>query len=320
MAFGRRVLAEAGVPDASRDAALLLAGILGVETARLHLDHQRQVPAREESQYRQYLARRSRCEPLQYILGRVEFMGLPFRVDSRVLIPRPETERLVETALEELNRLCPPDPASGQPYRPDRTPAPNRPVVADLGTGSGCIAVSLARYRADLEVRAFDLAAGALEVARENAEANGVAERIRFLPGDILDPVFTIHAAAPDTAAPGAAALDTAAPDAGYWALISNPPYVSADEVSGLQEEVRDYEPRLAVATPGSDAYVFYRRLAELAAASLIPGGFLAVEVGAGMAERVAGLFEENGLQFGRFVEDYGGHRRVVLAYPAVVE
>lgn len=283
LAFGRRRLAGAGVPDASRDAALLLSDILDLEVARFPLDPKRSVDGPAESLYRQHLDRRSRREPLQYILGGVEFMGLPFRVDPRVLIPRPETERLVETVIEEM---------SGP--RVEGKAAGGSPLVADLGTGSGCIAVSLASLDPGLEVWAYDLSEGALEVARENAIANRVAGRIRFIQADILDPGFS--------------------PGTGFAALVSNPPYVSPAEVPGLQEEVRDYEPRPAVVTPGSDAFVFYRRLGELAAASLEPGGLLAVEVGAGMAEEVARIFSESNLRLQRFVEDYGGHLRVVLA------
>lgn len=285
LAFGRERLAAAGVAAASRDAARLLAGVLGVETAGLYLDPGRPVGEAEERLFGAWVERRCRREPLQYILERTEFMGLPFRVDSRVLIPRPETERLVEAVLEELEACRPISPPVS---------APVSPLAGDLGTGSGCIAVSLAALRPELRVRAFDLSPGALEVARGNAAANGVAERIEFRPADILAPGFS--------------------PGDGFIALVSNPPYVAEEEIGALQEEVRDYEPRMALVAPGEDAYVFYRRLGELASAALAPEGFLAVEVGAGMAGETASIFEERGLRIRRFVDDYGGHRRVVLA------
>jgi release factor glutamine methyltransferase len=217
------------------------------------------------------LERRLAGEPMQYITGETEFYGLPFQVNRSVLIPRPETEHLVEKVLAL---------AAGF----------EKPRILDVGTGSGAIAVALAHELPEAQVAAIDLSAAALAVARGNAERNGVAGRIRFVEGDLL------------------------APFAGeqFEIVVSNPPYVAESDRAQLDVEVRDYEPGLALfAGNGLDVY---RRLIPDARAALAAGGFLALEIGYGQDEAVAGLLAEAGFKQIEFTADLQGIPRVASA------
>lgn len=245
LARGSERLRRAGVPDAALDAAVLLARVLGTDTAGVYCSGDARVDPARLREYWRLVARRAGREPLAYITGEREFMSLPFLVDRRVFIPRPETEILVEEALARLGA----------------GPAPVR--VADVGTGSGAIAVSVARYLPGCEVVASDVSPAALEVARENARRHGVQERVRFVAGEGVAPLR---------------------PWAPYRAVLSNPPYVGEGEE--VDPEVH-HEPRRAWFA-GADPLAPYRWLARGAAELLEPGGFLAVEVGAGRAGAVA--------------------------------
>ena len=192
--------------------------------------------------YYALIERRLAGEPIQYITGETEFYGLPFQVNRDVLIPRPETEHLVEKVLSLAAGL-------------------ERPRIVDVGTGSGAIAVALAHKLPAAPITAIDLSEAALAVARGNADRNGVADRVRFLEGDLLTPVA----------------------DEQFEIVVSNPPYVADGDRASLSVEVRDYEPALALfAGSGLDVY---RRLIPEARAVLVDGGFLAVEMGFGQAE-----------------------------------
>jgi release factor glutamine methyltransferase len=197
-----------------------------------------------------------------------------FLVTPDVLIPRPETELLVETALQVLREV-------------------HAPVIVDVGTGSGCIALSLAAERPDARVHAIDLSPAALRVARGNTERLRLASRVQLHEGDLLAPV-----------AWRAGAVDL---------VVSNPPYVSAEEWAGLEPEVRDHDPRSALVAPGPPDRI-YQRLAEQARPLLRPGGHLLVEVGRGMADTVAAVFEEAGLSPKGVHRDLDGIARVVEA------
>lgn len=249
--WATRSLEARGVRGAATDASILLARVLGTDRAGVYARGERVLTRAELESFRDLVERRGRREPLSYITGEREFMSLPFRVDPRVLIPRPETEILVEEALGRLRR---------------RGGAPGRGVrVADVGTGSGAIAVAVAYHLPGCQVVASDVSAGALQVARENACRHGVAPRIAFVAGDGPEPLR---------------------PWAPYAAILCNPPYVAEGEE--VDPEVL-HEPREAWYA-GPDPLGPYRRL--LGAADLLePGGFLAVEVGAGRAEAVAELF-----------------------------
>jgi len=264
------------VPEAGRDAAVLLAHVLAVETGRLQARPETPVGPEEASRYQALVARRKRREPLQYLTGEQEFWSLRFEVTPAVLIPRPETEGLVEAFLR-LNRAA-------------------DPVVVDVGTGSGCLAVVAAREIPAARVYASDLSGEALEVARRNASAHGVAGRIAFRAGDLLEP-FRAEGLG--------GRVDF---------ILSNPPYVSESELPGLMPEVRDYEPHAAL-LGGVDGLDAHRRLARDAPEFLRPGGHLLAEIGLGQEPAVRGLYDgQPRLDLLAVAPDLAGIPRVLIA------
>jgi release factor glutamine methyltransferase len=254
-----RVASEAlrasGVAEPRREAASLLSHALSRDRAFLVTHSDDALTPDELRSYLSAVERRASGAPLQYITGAQEFYGLDFEVNENVLIPRPETELLVETALEILKET-------------------RAPFVCDVGTGSGCIAVSLLHTRRDARALALDVSPAALEVAARNAARNGVSDRIDFLVSDCFD------ALAPD--GHGAARFDLVA---------SNPPYVAEDDLEGLQREVRDHEPRVAL-TPSGDGLSVIRRLVSESPRHLKPGGHLLLEIGFDQHEHVAALVD----------------------------
>lgn len=269
LAEATRILERAGVDDADREATWLLAHVLETSAGALRIIGHPAVTSERSAHFRQLVARREAREPIQYILGTEEFLGMSFRVSPAVLIPRLDTETLVRSAIAQLNVGA---------------------RVADVGTGSGAIAIGVAAMMPDAVVVATDISRAALEVARENAKANGVAARITFRQGDLLAPL----------------AGDV------FDAVLSNPPYIGQDEVAGLMPEVRDWEPVLAL-TPGPDGLAMYRRLAAGAPGVLKPGGLLGVEVGAGQAPAVSLLFERAGFVDLTVACDTAGVERAVV-------
>lgn len=277
----RPSLERAGVRQPARDAELLLAHVLAIGTIRLHFDPDRAVDHDQAGRYRALVARRAGREPLQYLTGVQEFWSLEFRVTPAVLIPRPETELLV-AAFVRLNR------------RPD-------PLVLDLGTGSGCVAVAAAREAPGARIIACDLSDEALGVARDNARRHGVEGRIEFRRGDFLE-VFA------GTPVEGRADF-----------ILSNPPYVADTELAGLEPEVRDHEPRAAL-TAGPDGLAAHRRIAGGAGGLLAPGGHAILEIGAGQENAVAALYAgRRDLEVVGFDADLAGMPRAcVIRSPAV--
>lgn len=258
------------------DADLIVAEALGVPRVKLYLDLDRPLIDPELAAIRALVERRRRHEPMAYLLGEREFFGHSFAVSSDVLIPRPDTEVLVERALAVL--------ASGEVGEGD---------VLDVCTGSGAIALSILKGAEGRSALATDLSPSALDVARRNAEALGVADRIRFVQGDLFAPL---------------SAQD-------QFALIAiNPPYIGTDELATLMPDVRDFEPRMAL-DAGTDALSFYRRIAVQAGAHLSRPGALLVEVGSTQAGQVVELFGAAGLVDLRVHVDYGGNERVVEAW-----
>jgi release factor glutamine methyltransferase len=266
-------LAAAGVAEARLDADHLLRHALGWDEAALIVRSREELPADALAAFERLVDARAARVPLQHLTGEQAFWRHVFRVTPDVLIPRPETEALVEAALDALRGV----------------PAPR---VVDVGTGSGCIALSLAAERPDAVVHAVDLSPAALAVARDNAARLGLAERVRFHQGDLLAPV---------------------ADEPPFDLIASNPPYVGADELPSLAPEVRDHEPRMALVPPADRASV-YRRLADAAAARLAAGRFLIVEIGRGMEDEVARACTDAGLETARVVPDLQGIPRVVVA------
>ncbi|MEB3223660.1 MAG: peptide chain release factor N(5)-glutamine methyltransferase [Candidatus Sericytochromatia bacterium] len=270
-----RQLLDAGVDTGSLEASLLLGRATGLDRLRLINRTADELPPQDWEAFQTLLARRLRREPLQYILGETEFLGLAFDVTPAVLIPRPDTETLVEAILDLEEERGAPTPIT----------------AADIGTGSGAIAVSLAKSLPYTRLVATDISPEALAVARSNAARHDVASQIDFRQGD------------------GLAALDRP-----VRYLISNPPYIAEGEMAGLEPEVRDYEP-IAALTPGPDPLRWYRLFAKEGAAWVEPDGWLALEVGAGQAEDVVALLAASGAWAPPVVKhDLAGISRVVLA------
>ena len=259
-------LETAGVPDARLDAELLLARVLHEDRLRMRLDGQRTLGDAQRSEYDALIARRQTREPLHYIEGEAAFMGLTFRVAPGVLIPRQDTEILCEEALSRMK--------------------PGARVL-DVGTGSGALAVSLARLGRDAQVTAVDVSDTALAIARDNARRLGA--QVRFVKSDCF-------------AALAGERFDL---------IVSNPPYISREEMETLMPEVQR-EPELALAG-GEDGLDFYRRIAREAPAHLLPGGCLLFEIGWRQRDAVSALVRESvGEPFS--LRDYGGNWRVVGA------
>lgn len=270
----RAALGAAGVSSPDWDAERLLRYVLGWDRAALLARPEAGVAAADEARFRDLVRERAQRVPLQHLVGRQAFWKHEFLVSADVLVPRPETELLVETALELVWRV-------------------ERPVIVDVGTGSGCIGLSLAAERGDAFVHAVDVSAAALTVARENARRLGVEPRVAFHQGDLLAPVSDL-----------AGRVDL---------VVSNPPYVDLADRDRLAPEVRDHDPKLALFAPGG-TLALYRRLAAESARVLRPGGWLAVEVPPPAAPPVTALLAESGFGGIGVLPDLAGRARVVHA------
>lgn len=246
-------LRQAGLAEARREAGTLLAHVIARDRAYLIIHADEQLTEEDAWRFRQLIARRAQGEPVQYITGRQEFYGLDFAVTPDVLIPRPETELLVETALELVREM-------------------NEPRLCDVGTGSGCIVVTLLHQLPNARATALDISPAALRIAARNAARHGVEERLELLESDC----FT--------------ALD-GKPVAPFSIVVSNPPYIAESELDDLPREVREYEPRPAL-TPGGDGLGLIRRLLTGAPQILTADGLLLFEIGFAQHTPVAALID----------------------------
>jgi release factor glutamine methyltransferase len=253
---------------ASRDAELLLMRTLDKDRAWLLTHTNDRIAPEQLAAYEEKIARRARHEPIQYITGEQEFYGLTLHVSPAVLIPRPETEHLVEAALARL-------------------PQDRSIRIADIGTGSGAIAIALAYSLSQATIVALDISPAALAVAQENAVRHSVAARIDFRESDLL----------------------AAARDERFDAIVSNPPYVATTEE--LEPQVRDYEPSTALYA-GESGLDIYRRVIPQAKAALKPNGWLMMEIGQGQRDAIADLLE--GWRGVEFIDDLQGIPRVAIA------
>lgn len=267
------LLADAGIEGASREAEALAAFALGVGRAALAARRRDPFAGSALERFERAVARRAAREPTQYIIGRERFRNLNLRVGPQALIPRPETEGLVEAVLALGLR--------------------GGATVADLGTGTGCIAIALADERSDVRVCALEVSPAALELARANAAEAGLAHRIEFALGSMADP-------------PSAwiARCD---------AVVSNPPYVSEDDWRGLEPEVRDHEPKAAL-VPGPTGLEAYDPLADAARRLLVPGGTLVAELGYDSEPGARAAVVRAGLRVVRVEPDFRGIARVLIA------
>lgn len=278
---GMARLRAANVPSHALAAELLLMHAVGRDRAWLYANPEAAVDGATAAKFFELIARRTSGTPTQYLTGRQEFWGLEFEVTPAVLIPRPETEHVVEVALERLGAA--------------RVSTLLR--IADVGTGSGCIAVALAKELPAAEIYATDISAEALAVARRNAERHGVAARVKFIECNLLDGVTE---------------------DAGPLDLIaSNPPYVARDEQEQLPRDVREHEPHAALFA-GASGTEIYEPLIAQAAKQLRRGGLLVVEIGYGALERVKPLLGNSKTWTNvRVANDLAGIPRVISAVRA---
>lgn len=266
-------LRKRGIDAARLDAELIVAQALQIDRVKVIVEGLRMLEPSELETIRALFKRRRAYEPVAYLRGYREFYGRTYRVDRRVLVPRPDTEILVEVALERLH---------------------NRDLgarVLDLCTGSGCVAITLKLERPTMTVDATDVSADALAVARDNAQRLGAVWNVRFALGDLFAPLGE--------------------PRPIYDLVVANPPYIASDEIPTLQPDVRDHEPHLAL-DGGQDGLEFVRRIVAEAPKHLRAGGALAMELGAGQAPMVEEIFLRGGFTDVRRKQDYAGHERVV--------
>lgn len=271
-------LATAGIDTPRLDAQLLLAWVLKARREDLAREPERTLTERERVIYTKAVSLRAERRPLPYITGEQWFYGRPFKINRAVLIPRPETELLVEAALEKSQGL-------------------SSPRFADIGVGSGILAVTLACEWPDARIDATDLSADALTLARKNVVRHGVLDRVTLLQGSLLAPL------------PSGILYD---------AIISNPPYVLEKDLPTLEPEVRDYEPTLALSgepgAVGPDGTALHRRLLKESKPRLKPGGWLLLEVGQGQADTVRAYAQSQNWAEVSIRNDFAGIGRGVLA------
>jgi release factor glutamine methyltransferase len=262
------------------NAELLLARSLNLSREKLYIHFNDEFNEEERETMEGLIERRISGEPLQYILGHQEFWSIDFKVDPRVLIPRPETELLVEQALLLLSD----------------NPSKRTPYALEIGTGSGAVAISLAKEVRNLFLVATDISRDALLLAKENATSAGVLHQVKFVNGDLFEPFRPFGEREP------------------FDLILSNPPYITFSEIDGLPKEVKDYEPVIAL-NGGEDGLDFYRRIVSQAPFYLRRGGWLLLEVGQGQGERVLKMMEQEGyFLMSEMIQDLSSTERVVKA------
>jgi release factor glutamine methyltransferase len=264
-------LAEAGVAEPRREAGSLLSYIIGKDRTFLISHSEDQLSDADLARFKEAIQRRSTGEPAQYITRMQDFFGRSFRVTPDVLIPRPETELLVEAALQAIDSAA---------------------FICDVGTGSGCIAITLLCERSNARAVAIDVSEAAIAVARQNAHEHSVDGRIKFLLSDCF------------------AALDST--EYQFDLVVSNPPYVSAEALPGLQREVRNHEPLIAL-SPGADGLSVIRRLLNEAPQFLKPSGYLIMEIGFDQGEAVTQLIDEDVWTLSNILPDLQCIPRIVV-------
>lgn len=267
--MARQRLATAPFRPDTREATLLLGHILGWTEAQVIARQDRSLEPREARRFESLVDRRLTGEPYAYIVGVKEFYGRRFRVDCRVLIPRPETEHLVEVALQ--------------------LPLPPRPSILDLGTGSGCLAATLALEMPTSSVVATDVSVDALAVAQDNRDCHALTGRLRLLAGDLAD------------------ALDLQ----GFDLVVSNPPYIGRGEAPSISPEILDFEPDTALFAEADGGALYQRLLTELA--GLRTDSWLVVEIGSGQRDLIRRLAAESAFRLDQLHVDYSGHPRIAV-------
>jgi release factor glutamine methyltransferase len=257
------------------DVELILCKVLDVDRLYLHINLDEDITKEQETEFYCLLNQRKEGRPIAYILGHREFMGLDFFVKEGVLIPRPDTEILIEEVINLSKSI-------------------KSPLIVDIGTGSGAISVSLAKYIKDAKVYSLDISDTALEVGKINAKNNNVEDRITFLKSDLFSSVENLNSK--------------------FDIVVSNPPYIKKDDIYNLDKDVKDYEPILAL-DGGEDGLNFYRRITKDSLMFLKENGVLAYEVGHDQAEDVKEIMIENNFKNIKIVRDLAGIQRVVIGF-----
>jgi release factor glutamine methyltransferase len=282
-------LERKSVPSAGLAAELLLMHVIGQDRAWVYAHPEAELDSAQREQYLTLIARRASGAPTQHLTGHQEFWGLDFEVTPDVLIPRPETEHLIEVALERLGITK----EAGAPRRDEKF------RIADVGTGSGCIAISLAHELPTASIAATDISAAALKIAGRNAARYGVSDRIEFAECNLLDEFFQSRS--------------TSHQSSQFDLIVSNPPYIGRWEASSLQREVREHEPEAAL-YGGETGTEIYAPLIAQAAARLKPGGVMVLELGHTSSAHVSKLLDSNEWTSVTISNDLAGIPRVASA------
>lgn len=288
LTMGEKQLMDSDIADATRDCKILYCYMMDIPFSKIILEYQKVLQDRLCDKYFELIDRRSKGEPVQYIMGCQEFMGLEFIVNENVLIPRQDTETLVEDALEIIN--------TGTLRGEDMDVKRKEWDILDLCTGSGAIGVSLARIANKVNVTCSDISEGAIKVAKENAQKHGLAKSMKFKQGDLLKP-FANHFRKKR-----------------FDMIISNPPYIKSSVIPTLQREVCEHEP-LSALDGGESGLDFYERIVSGVGSHLKKGGVLLMEIGNDQGEAVSGLLSRNG-EFTsiRVLRDLSQRDRIVFA------
>lgn len=248
-------LSKKGINTARLDAELMLAYLLKTDRTHLYMNFDQPLNKDELTNFKKLLERRAKHEPLQYITGEQEFWSLPFKVSPSVLIPRPETELLVEESIKELSKSFPEDESI---------------EILDIGTGSGALVAALASEIKEAHLTGVDISSEAAKLARENIEANNLSSSVSILEGDLFEPVK----------------------DKSFHLIVSNPPYIPRGDLDSLQPEVAEFEP-LSALDGGDDGLDYYHRIIPESLKYLIPGGWLMLEHGKGQSADIISIFKE---------------------------
>lgn len=288
LTMGEKQLMDSDIADATRDCKILYCYMMDIPFSKIILEYQEVLQDRLCDKYFELIDRRSKGEPVQYIMGSQEFMGLEFIVNENVLIPRQDTETLVEDALEIIN--------TGTLRGEDMDIKRKEWDILDLCTGSGAIGVSLARIANKVNVTCSDISEGAIKVAKENAQKHGVAKSVKFEQGDLFKP-FSKHFRKQK-----------------FDMIISNPPYIKSSIIPTLQKEVCEHEP-LSALDGGESGLDFYERIVSGVGSHLRKSGVLLLEIGHDQGEAVSGLLSRNG-EFTsiRVLKDLANRDRIVFA------
>lgn len=266
--------AKAGLDTPRLDAEVLLCHVLHKERIHLYVHFDQPLSKEELAQFKAYIKERVQHKPVAYIVGYKDFMGLEFKVTADTLIPRPDTEILVEAVISRLKT------------------GDDTGIIADIGTGTGAICLSLLNYLTSLRAVTVDISTKALAVAKENAQRLGLADRIEFYQGDLLEPIK----------------------DGQFTAIVSNPPYIPEGDIAALAVDVKDYEP-ISALVAGPDGLDCYRRLVAEAGALLRAGGFLAMEIGINQREPLEQLAQGMGWGKVEVIKDLAGIDRVLILW-----